>query len=476
MKNDSAGQRYDRYVIPAILIIFAVLHIYRLTAPPNGYHKWRESDTAAVIQNYYQEDMSFSEPRINQRGATSGITGMELPIYNFSAALLYKVFGSDHIWPHLLTVLGAVLGLWFFYGIVVSFSGADIGRMALWALACSPLFFYYSFKIMPDIWMISLLLGAVFLYLHFLKTGRVFAWLFSAVLLALSAGIKPLGLAVYLPLLYVTWKSPGRINRRLPWFVCYIAMTLLPAAGWLYYARHLQEVYGLHSFYLGGHGLLDFTRYLFKAEFFNKLFLQWPFELWSGWVLTPMLFLGLYLFLRKKGRWFFGLWILAAYIVFVFTAVKSSTHDYYTMIIVPPIAWLAGVGLAALYGYAGWRRIVAIILIILAPTGAVLRIYSRFENSDEFYQIRKAAQEKLPAHSLVMVQDKTPAVRLYQLNRKGWPLRNEIKYQDIVSCVNRGAEYLVLEKPLENFSDSLKLIFSDSVIRLGSLYCYTLKH
>ena len=51
MKNDSAGQRYDRYVIPAILIIFAVLHIYRLTAPPNGYHKWRESDTAAVIQN-----------------------------------------------------------------------------------------------------------------------------------------------------------------------------------------------------------------------------------------------------------------------------------------------------------------------------------------------------------------------------------------------------------------------------------------
>jgi len=471
-----AGRNYDyRFMFLAAFIIFAALHIWRLSASPNGYHKWRESDTAAVIQNYYQEDMSFHQPRVLQRGAQSGITGMELPIYNYSAAVLYKIFGSHHILPHLLTLLAALLSIWLFYRITTFFAGHATGVMACWALAFSPLFFFYSYKIMPDIWMLTLLLGAVYAYILYLSKGPLIAWLLSALLLCLSAGIKPLGLSVYLPLLYLTITSTGERPKKLAVFAVYICLTLLTVLGWLAYARHLQEAYGLSVFYLGGHGLKNFHRYLFDIVFIKKLFLQWPWELWIGWALTPAFLIGIYRYIKSPLSKFFPVWIIAAYIVFALTALKSSTHDYYTMIIVPPLAAVTGSGLYYLILSAGWRKIVAVILIAVAPIGAFIRIYDRFDDTTRFDRIREAADIYIPAESLVMVQDNTPVVRLYQLNRKGWPLRGEITFAETKKCVEQGAEYLILEKELKNYNDSLMLIFSDSAITLGGLYCYTLK-
>ena len=258
-------------------------------------------------------------------------------------------------------------------------------------------------------------------------------------------------------------------------FAIYICLTLLPVLGWLSYARHLQEVYGLSVFYLGGYGLKDFHHYLFNIVFVKKLLLQWPWEMWIGWALTPAFLFGLYRYVKKPPTKFFPVWIVAAYIVFALTALKSSTHDYYTLIIVPPLAAITGSGLYHLMNSGGWRKMVAVILITIAPVGAFLRIYDRFDDISRFDQIREAADKYIPAESLVMVEDNTPVVRLYQLNRKGWPLRNEITYGEIKKCVEQGGEYLILEKDLKNYNDSLRLIFSDSAITLGGLYCYTLK-
>lgn len=40
-------------ILIALLIIYLFTHLYKITDPPNGYHAWRESDTAAVAEAFY---------------------------------------------------------------------------------------------------------------------------------------------------------------------------------------------------------------------------------------------------------------------------------------------------------------------------------------------------------------------------------------------------------------------------------------
>ena len=167
--------------------VFALAHLYNINSPPNGYHQWRESDTAAVALNYYQEDFSFLSPRINQRGAGSGITGMELPIYSFFSGALYFVFGPHHFIPRLITLVMGLLGLFWFYRAVSLLSGSRIALWSAWALAFSPLYYFYSYKIMPDIFMISLFLGAVYYFVSYTQSLRLRNLIISGILLAISA-------------------------------------------------------------------------------------------------------------------------------------------------------------------------------------------------------------------------------------------------------------------------------------------------
>lgn len=463
-----------RRIFYGSLVLFFILHLYQLSAPPNGYHQWRESDTAAIALNYFQEDMTFLQPKVNQRGGGTGVTGSELPIYNYATALGYQIVGPHHAVPRLLTLLAACLGLLSFYHLVKRKLGDPAAAFAGCALAFSPLFFFYSYKIMPDVWMVSLGLGSVLFYLRFLDNGRVFNWIVSAVLLALAAGIKPLILSIYLPYLYLTWQDRKKQDHLIAWLAVYVAVTLLPILGWFWRARELKAEGG-HVFYLG-ESLLDFAAYFLQPQFFKKLFLQWPFELWIGWVLAPAFVYGLYRSVRDGTGRIFLVWILASYIVFVPTASHSCTHDYYTLVILAPLAALTGYGLSILFKCGGWRRLTAIALVIMAPIGTVARVYHRLGPTDEYEAIRRDVDSLIPRGTRVIVQDKTPPIRLYQLNRFGWPIKSIDSYSQITLMVNQGAEFLLLNNPIEQYNDSLQLIFGSTAVKLGPLRCYRVRH
>ncbi|UCD63212.1 MAG: glycosyltransferase family 39 protein [Candidatus Zixiibacteriota bacterium] len=457
------------------LVVFFALHLYKLSAPPNGYHQWRESDTAAVILNYYQEDMNFLHPRINQRGASSGITGSELPVYNYASALLYHLSGPSHASARLLTVLAACLGLWLFRRIVTTISGGKIALYAVWAMAFSPLYFFYSFKIMPDIWMLVSLLGAVYLFLRYCATDNIGYLAASALCLILSACIKPLGLSVYLVFVYMRFRTKsGRCLKELLLFTAYIGVTFGAVYGWFSYARHVNEVYASGGFYMGQY-LHRFIDLMLKPAFFKKLFLQWPFEIWIGWVLTPVFGYGLYRAIRFGTGKVYLVWILASYIVFALVSSHSHTHDYYTLIIVPPLAALTGTGLNHVVERVPWRRLFLTAVVLLVPLGAVARTYHRIADVAEFEQMRSDADRLIPRGSLVMIQDTTTAIRLYQVNRNGWPLRFGVTYSEVERLIQQGAEYLVIDGPIAGYTDSLRLLFDESHERVGEMYCYSLR-
>lgn len=462
------------YILWGSLILFFLMHLYQISAPPNGYHKWRESDTAAVSLNYYQDDMNFFHPKINQRGEASGITGSEFPIYNYSGALLYKIFGASHTIHRLLSIFGGMVAIYLlFLSVTLLTKDKLLAALTAFSISFSPLFYFYSYKIMPDIWMLMFLLGAVYGYLKYLKSNKIGFWFLSALSLTLSATLKPLSLSIYLPFLILTLSNSTDKLKQFIRFSLYVIITFLPTLSWYLYARHLNEIYQTPGYYLGDM-LGIFYKYLFTAQFFKKLFLQWPFELWIGWPMVIFFVIGAVLYVKKKMSLGFFSWLLACYIAFLFISYHSSSHDYYTLIAVPPFALFTGLGLKKLTEIK-FGKIILPIIIIIVPILTFLRVDHRIDDVPEFEPMRTDAAKIIPQEARVMVEDGTTSIKLYQLNRTGWPLRGEIKYGFVKECVDKGGEFIILENRINNYDDSIKYLFDSSFVMIDSLYCYRTK-
>lgn len=464
---DFSQTRTSRIIFYAALVFFIVLHLYYITAPPNGYHKWRESDTASVTLNYYQDSLSFLTPRTNELSSSEKMTVMELPLYCYLGALGFRLFGAGHFALHLLTILAGLGCLWLLYRTVKTLFDRTTASLAVWAMAFAPLFFYYNYKIMPDIMMLCLGLAGVYCYLRFLEKNNFIYFILSVLGLALAACLKPMILSVYLPLLYLTLRQKENRKRNSILFFIYICLSLVPLALWMNYSGWL----------VGRSGAVRIFYEYFSPLFFKRIFLQWPVELWIGWVMVPAFIRGIVWLWKNKKAGFYLFWLLASLIAVTLVARYSQHHDYYSLIFVPPLAIITGCGLKIMLfeKNRAWRWL-AIVLMLLAPLGAYLRIENRIGGFENFYVIREAANRVIPKGEKVIVQDITRgAEKLYELNRKGWYIRDSSEFENVAIFVNRGATFIVLERPGDEFHDSLKFYFSDCVERLGPLYCYPLK-
>ncbi len=457
-----------------VIGLFFVLHLYNISSPPNGYHQWRESDTAAISLNFYQEDMNFLHPRVNQRGAGTGITGSELPIYNYAGAILYKLVGPSHAAHRMLTLLASLLSIWLLFQIIFFMTkNKNIAAYSAFALAFSPLFFFYSYKIMPDIWMLTFLLAAVYFHLRYLDKRTKSHLALSALMLVLSATIKPLSLSIYFLFFILSLKSNVKKSKTYLTTLLFVAVTFIPTLGWYLYARSVNELYQTPGFYMGGM-LTTFYKYLATPQFFKKLFLQWPFELWVGWMLVIFFVIGLYLLIKGKKNYGIFSWIFSCYMVFSIISYHSSSHDYYTLIILPPIAAITGVGLHKItqlkygnYLFIAW--------FLIIPFVTYFRLEHRLESEPRFDKIREDAANVIKDNALVMVEDGSTSIKLYKLNKIGWPLRGTIKYAYVKKLIAEGGEYIVLENEIEKYDDSLKYLFDENFQTIDNLYCYTIR-
>ena len=464
--EDGILRRHADWWAAGIIVVYALLHLYQITAPPNGYHIWRESDTAVVALNYYQFDLPLLQPATNELSSMAAGLRMELPVYCWLTAAGYALFGTTHAIPHLITILFGCLGLVCFYGTIKVWSDRLTALGAVIALTFSPLYFYYSFKIMPDIMMLGLTLCSVRLFTAFLQTNRLGTLGVAAIALALAACIKPFALAVLLPLLWLSLKADDSRPRRFGWFVVFGAASILPAALWMASTGWLLARTGVVG---------SFLDYLFTVHFFKRLVLQWPWDLFVGWALVAPFLVGLYLVSRRRVPAAVLWWVLAGAVIIGLTARYSRIHDYYSLIVVPALAALSGIGLRHMWR-GQWSKVMAVVLVLGAPASAFLRVADRFSTDTGFDEIRAAAETTIPANAAVIVQDDTRgATRLYQLNRRGWYVASSQESDQIPAFVAQGAEYLVLVESIERFAPDLTAYVEPVPVRLGPLFGYQVK-
>jgi 4-amino-4-deoxy-L-arabinose transferase-like glycosyltransferase len=462
-------------ILIALLIIYFFTHLYKITDPPNGYHAWRESDTAAVAEAFYKETKNIFQPRIHHRQDKIGITGMEFPIYNYASGMLYYIFGFRHYVPRMLTIIISLLGMLGIYMLSKLYFKNSVAILAVYLTACSPLFFFYGRKIQPDM---IILTAGVWAFYFFLRMEDRFSrkyFIISLLLIALGALIKPTALAVGLPLaVYLLFfKYRGKVRALFkPKYFLFLGVSILVPLAWNFYARYLKFKYGLDAFYLGG-DQIDYWINTNWPDFFKKVYRTWLFEVYLGIPVAVGLIVGIFSKRRVEPplKIFFS-WILGCFLMFFMVSEHMSNHhDYYGLILIPPLMIVAAYYIENLWGSG--KKIFKIIFLMVVIGSAIYvwpRIDQRYGNFTEkdFFQTRKLIEQYIPPDARVTVEDASPSIELYRLGRMGWTFPKDAGDDKIFIQIERGAQYAIfyqrsLTKTLRKQTD---ILYSDGKVKI----------
>ncbi|SVD76026.1 uncharacterized protein METZ01_LOCUS428880, partial [marine metagenome] len=79
-----------------VLLLGLSLRLLGLMEPLIDKQAWRQTDTAAIARNYYEEGYTLFHPRVDWRGTSSGFVESNFPLYPFVVGLLYSVVGGAY--------------------------------------------------------------------------------------------------------------------------------------------------------------------------------------------------------------------------------------------------------------------------------------------------------------------------------------------------------------------------------------------
>jgi hypothetical protein len=99
--NDRGPDGARRVAVASLALVPLLLalawRIGELALPQHAEHAWRDADGLGIARCFVREGLGLLEPRIVERGAGSGIVGMELPLVNAAGGVLMKL-GGVHDW------------------------------------------------------------------------------------------------------------------------------------------------------------------------------------------------------------------------------------------------------------------------------------------------------------------------------------------------------------------------------------------
>ncbi len=414
----------EYFLLTIMLLVGLLVRLYKIDNPVADWHSWRQADTAAVSRNYINDGINMFYPTYDDvssiqsgKDNPTGIRMVEFPIYNVIHTILYNSFGVFSIekWGRITTALITLLTATFLFLLGKKHYSSKIGLLTAFFFLFLPFNVYFSRVILPDP------LGVLFTVsaLYFFGLNNVV----SALLFGLAFLQKPF-FAVYLLPLLPEFLKKEKIKSNL----AFLFISFLPFAVWRFWTGLHPEGIPFYKWAFNG------DRIRFHPAYFRWLFGERIGILILGtWGLVPFAF-GLIRKLKNNFNTYFALSGLS-YLVIVATA--NVRHDYYQILIIPPIAMTLALGTTYL-----WRR--SKLILVLSLVTMFLLSWDRIKpfyqvNHPELMEIGKIVDETLPKDAQIVIPYNGDTAFLYQTKRKGWPAVDD----SIDNIIERGADYYV---------------------------------
>lgn len=449
-------------------------------------HVWRQAQTQSTINNFYEEDMNILNPRSNERGGGNGIHRMEFPLFQWSVALYYKLFGQYLILSRLVVFAISILSIIGMFYLVSSLFGDRAGLAAGWALTFSPSFYYYSINPLPDNLALCCAIWGSAFYFRWSDSKKTSALVLSGLAIALATLIK-LPFIVFYALPFTSWiislreKSATDLQRLRLFGV--LSLFAFPLAWYAWVIPTWDDNPVLT-------GVLNEQSSLKRiiGYWIHTITSMLP-ELLLNYAAVPFFSIGLYLFIKRKLYYtprskpilLLSL-LLLAYYFFEANAI-AKVHDYYLFPFYVVLFVLVGYGAKFMLSHKQkvWNYI-AFILLLLLPFTCYLRMQVRWNpENPEFNKdllVHKAAlQNAVPQNSLVVAgNDRSHAVWLYYIDKKGWSFdSNNLLAKQLEEMRRDGAAYFYSDSRMLENKVGIRSQLDTLVATKGSIHIYRLK-
>jgi hypothetical protein len=407
-----------------------------------------------VTRNFYEESMNILEPRVDFRGAGSGIVGMEFPLVLWLVAAVERTIGPHAATARAVVLLLSLVAVVGCYALTRRLTGSPaLGLVGALLLVVSPLFAYYSVTLLPDAPMLGPLTLGLAGLVAWSRTPRIreaclgVSGLTLAALLKLSSASSWLLAAVLL----LSGFAKAGAWKRIAVLVLTVAGALAIAA-WYLHARELaREGVGVFK--------LDLS-FPYPAAVVprvaHKVLVQWLPELFLNYAAFALFLWGIAAKPPGMSRALLVAWAAGGLAYVVAFLPMFEMHDYYAIALLPLFVFLATSGFASMRaGHAGVRTAAAILLggaIVLGPLRGLSRLEGVHPASD-LATLEPFLDQVIPdRHALVIAaNDPSPNIYLYFMHRKGWSAMSTMSVRELESRMILGARYLVSDsRDLEN--------------------------
>ena len=427
----------DRWVLPGLLLLTVVLRLPQIAAPIADHLQAKQAYTALRAR-------AIARPPFNPLRNTLDLLddqgqpltlAEEVPVYCTLVALAHRTVGEQPASARLWSLDGSLVAVAAFYRLVRAQSGPRLAAVAALVLTAAPLFVFYGRAVMPDSWMLGLMLTSAMLYQRHLETGSRRAWLGTAACAALAALFKYYGLMVLLVLAQMTWSRDRSGLSRKPFGLLAVAVTT-PVALWMSLV-FLQIPNPLVTGWVPGtdrrpYLIFQNPEVLFRPAFYAGL---WRFVAKDlGPISAGLLMVGLVSAVRKRElpAGFAGLlagWSTLALVFYLILGPKLIDHDYYELMMLPAAALWAGLGWERLQGLmarqqnqAAMRAVSAGLLSLMVAVQSPWVLGEHFKTEAGKVELAQAIRQAVPAGNRVMTM--SPSIGLisvlYESNHQGW--------------------------------------------------------
>ncbi|MBL7200996.1 MAG: glycosyltransferase family 39 protein [Anaerolineae bacterium] len=434
------------------------LRLPHLVGPIDNPHSWRQSDTANYALDFYRDGFDLLRPQVCWSGQYSALA-LEFPLHEALIALLYRLFGVDHLWARLVTLVFFAGSLVYLYRIVALTASRRLAWLTSLVYAALPLSLFYSRAIHIDF-------GAVFfahaMLYHFMRgyeRGR-------PAHIVLGAAMGSLGFAAKAPYLFYLYAPLGvYLLHHRPWrkrSPAWLLALAVPVLAFLLWRWNVGQVNGARpdlgiyptfvdrlEWYFGtlnqrlepGNWLILLQRLIFDvANPIGTLLLAWG--VW-GWFRSR----------NPSPRMFYESWALgaAAYVLIFFNL--NWAHSYYQI----PLLAIVSVFIAhCLDTFIRMRPpggpVAALILIALLVGGTLWYAGIAYYRVDwRVVEAGRAIGEHTADDDLVVAYlyddnfEYTDPRLLYSAQRHGWSIRaQDLTPERIALYAREGGRFLAV--------------------------------
>ncbi|MBM3125724.1 MAG: phospholipid carrier-dependent glycosyltransferase [Chloroflexi bacterium] len=451
-ERNTQETRRDVLILIGILFISLAARIYGLTAPVVGIRGWRQADTMAIANNYFENGYNFFYPQIDWGGNSPGFVETEFPIYSFLAALLFGVVGKSELTARLLSIAFALVGIYMYHKLVGKLTDVQTAQWATLFIGILPLSVYMGRTIMPEPLLVLCIISGVYFFNEWLKKDYWTRYTLAVIFISTACLIKPQTLYMGLPLSYLAWQKFGNntIRQWKLWFFAGFISAVLVA--WYYHAHqtYLQNglTFGIWEYGTDKWGNWDLV---LTADYWHQILVEHLGQRVFAWIAYPIFILGLFLKRESPHERVFDFWLIGILIYFLIVGKGNYIHDYYQLPFIIP----AGVYLGKVFSryFHSTHGPIYLSLIFILPAIFISSAYAYYSIYFQGEDPRKSLDYELAQHvrsqtekgSLIVAIDGGDPTLLYLSERKGWhgTFTEILDKEYLDQLISEGAKYVV---------------------------------